>query len=117
MWRKAVLQNRMALDIFSRSQGGNSSIIQTKCYVFIPDESSNITHLMTHRKNYIAALDDPLPSLGDLLGRWFGHGRAWLKILLVILTTLLAVVICLFYKAKHLEKPDRVYNSGIIAIV
>lgn len=65
---KSCITNRMALAI-TRSQGGNSAIIQTKCYVFIPDESSNITHLMTHRKNYIAALDDPLPSLGDLLGR------------------------------------------------
>ena len=28
---------------------------------------------MTHRKNYIAALDDPLPSLGDILEKtvWF----------------------------------------------
>ena len=87
MWRKAVLQNRMALDILSTSQGGNSAIIQTNCYVFIPHESSNITHLMTHRKNYIAALDDPLPSLGDLLGRQFGVGSSWFEPLLVTLTS------------------------------
>ena len=48
----------------------------------------------------IAALDDPLPSLGDLLGRWFGFGISRFKSLFIILTTLLAVfflVICLFY--------------------
>ena len=53
----------------------------------MPDESSNITHLMTHRKNYIAALDDPLPSLGDLLGRQFGVGSSWFESLLVTLTS------------------------------
>ena len=35
----------------------------------MPDASSNITHLMTHMNTKIAALDDPFPSLGDLLGR------------------------------------------------
>ena len=35
----------------------------------MPDASPNVTHLMTHMKTKIAAFDDPLPSLGDLLGR------------------------------------------------
>ena len=87
MWRKAVLQNRMALDILSISQGGNGVINQTKCYVFIPDEYSNITHLMTHRKIYIAALDDPLPGLSDLLGRQFRFRSSWFESLPVTLTS------------------------------
>ena len=55
---------------------------------------------MTHVKNQISALNDPLPSCGDLLGRGFGLGSSWLKSLLVTLVMLLAVlfVICLFYK-------------------
>ena len=93
----------------------------------MPDESSNITHLMTHMKNQTVALDEPLPSLGDLLGSWFGSGSSWLKYLLVTLTALLAVlfVICLFYKivvlcitrpldklmtVKHLKEIDCIYN-------
>ena len=55
----------MALDILTASQGGNCAIIQTKCCVYIPQ--SSVTHLMTHMKNQIAALDDPLPRVGDLL--------------------------------------------------
>ena len=73
MMRKAVLQNRMALDILTASQGGNCAAIQIECCVYIPEESSEVTHLMTHMKNQIAALDDPLPSLGDILEKtvWF----------------------------------------------
>ena len=69
---------------------------------FITDECSNVTHLVTHMKNQIAAdfwgaqLDDPLCSLGELLGRWFGSESSWLKSLLVTLTTLLAVACNLF---------------------
>ena len=53
-------------------------------------------------KNQIAALNDPLPSRGDLLGRGFGSRSSWLKSLLVTLVMLLAVlfVICLFYKIE-----------------
>ena len=55
MMRKAVLQNRMALDILTASQGGNCAIIQIECCVYIPDESSDVTHLMTHVKKQVAA--------------------------------------------------------------
>ena len=47
------------------------AVIQTECCILIPDESSNITHLMTHMKNLISALSDLLPSLGGLLRSWF----------------------------------------------
>ena len=100
MMRKAVLQNCMALDIHTTSQGGPWALIQTECCIYIPGESSNATYLVTHMKNQIAALNDPLPSCGDLLGRGFGARSSWLKSLLVTLVMLLAVlfVICLFYK-------------------
>ena len=42
LMRKAVLQNRMALDILTASQGGTCTIIQTECCVFIPDNSSHV---------------------------------------------------------------------------
>ena len=66
MMRRAVLQDCMALDILTASQGGTCAIIQTECCVFIPDGSSNVTRLMKHMKNQISALRDPLPSLDDL---------------------------------------------------
>lgn len=39
LMRKAVLQSRMALDIFTPLPGGIYTIIQTECCVFIPDGS------------------------------------------------------------------------------
>ena len=55
---------------------------------------------MTHMKNKIPSLDDPLPSLCDVLEKWFGSESSWPKSLFVILITILAVllVICLFDK-------------------
>ena len=39
---KAVLQNCIALDILTASQGYAYAIIQTGCCIYIPDESSNV---------------------------------------------------------------------------
>ena len=55
----------MALDILTATQRGTCAIIQTEHCVYTPDE----THLMSHMKNQITSLDDPLPNLGNLLGR------------------------------------------------
>ena len=41
-------QNRMYLDIIVASQGGTCAIIQTECYVFISDESANMSALLNH---------------------------------------------------------------------
>ena len=41
MLRNVVLQNHMALDLLTAPQGGTCTIIQTKCCVYILDESSN----------------------------------------------------------------------------
>ena len=88
---------------------------------------------MTHMKNQTVALDEPLPSLGDLLRSWFGSGSSSLNYLLVTLTTLLAVlfVISLSYKivvfcitrplaklmiAKHIKEIDCIYNRIIVPV-
>ena len=78
MMRKAVLQNHMVLDIVTSFQGDTWTIIQTELCVFKSDVFSNITHLITHMKNQISALLDPLPTRGDLLGSWFGSRSSWL---------------------------------------
>lgn len=49
------------------------ALIYIECCFFIPDEPSSVTHPMTHMKNQIS-LNDPLPSLGKLLEKWFGLG-------------------------------------------
>ena len=35
--RKAVIPNRMALDILTAAQGGTCAIIEVECCVYIPD--------------------------------------------------------------------------------
>ena len=84
MMRKVALQDCMVLDIVTPSQG--ETCYNTEYWVFIPDESSNVTCLMTHMKNQISTLNDPLPSLSETLGRWFDSGGCWLKSLLMIVT-------------------------------
>ena len=81
------------------SQEDICALIQSECYIFIPDKSFNVTHLMNHMKNQISALSDPFPNLDDLLN-WFGVGGSWQKYLLIIPLMLLTIlfVFCLFHK-------------------
>ena len=41
--RKAVIHNRMALDILTAAQGGTCAIIKAECCVWIPDLSGNVS--------------------------------------------------------------------------
>ena len=43
---KAVLQNRMALDVLTAAQGSTCAIIKTECCVYIPDYHKNVTGLI-----------------------------------------------------------------------
>lgn len=79
LMRKVVLQNRMALGIITASQGGTWAIIPTKCCVFTPAESANITSLLNLRKTQVNTLSDPTPSLGDLINQWFRSWDSWQK--------------------------------------
>ena len=63
MMRKAVLQNCKVLD--TAFQGDICAIIQSECYIFIPNKSFNVTHLINHMKNQISALNDPFPSFDE----------------------------------------------------
>ena len=61
---------------------------------------NSLTNLMNHMKNQISALNDPFPSLDDLLKSCFGVGGSWLKYLLLISLMLLTIlfIFCLFHK-------------------
>ena len=68
---KAVLQNKMALDIISASQGGTCAIIQIECCVLIPDEPADVSSLLNHMRTQVNILSDLFLKLGDLINQWF----------------------------------------------
>ena len=50
LMQRAVLQNRMALDVLTTSQGDTCTIIHTEYCVLIPDEASNVSSLLKQGK-------------------------------------------------------------------
>lgn len=65
--RKAVLQNRMTLDVIIVLRGGTNTIIQIECCVFILDESASVSFLLNYIRTHVYTLSDPVPSPGDLI--------------------------------------------------
>ena len=57
--RKAVLQNRMALDVLKAAQGGTCAIIKTEGCSYIPDYHKSITGLIKDMNAQIKALQGP----------------------------------------------------------
>ena len=58
LMRKAVIQNRMALDILTATQGVTCAIIKTECCVYIPDLSGNVTATLDDMRNQIRAMSN-----------------------------------------------------------
>lgn len=68
LMRKAVLQNRMDLDIIAAAQGGTCAIIETECYMYIPDNSANIPKVWADLNIQIKAMSDSsVPSMPGFL--------------------------------------------------
>lgn len=66
--RRPVLQNCMALNILTASQGSIFAIIQTEYCVFILDKSYSTKYLVVPTRNLIPGLREVLPSFADLWG-------------------------------------------------
>ena len=49
--KKAVIQNRMALDILTAAQGGTCTIIKVECCVYIPDLFKNVSTALKDMQN------------------------------------------------------------------
>ena len=56
--RKAVIQNRMALDIFTAAQGGTCAIIKVECCVYTPDLSGNVSTVFDDMKSRVKAISN-----------------------------------------------------------
>lgn len=71
---KAVLQNRMTLDVVTAAQGGTYCMIKVECCLCIQDYDQNVTRLLTDMNNQIGALKDLTLPLKDWLHSWSGVG-------------------------------------------
>ena len=56
--RKAVIPNRMALDILTAAQGGTCAIIKAECCAYIPDLSGNVSTALDDMKNQVKAMSN-----------------------------------------------------------
>ena len=56
--RKAVIQNRMALDLLTAAQGGTCAIIKVECCVHIPDLSGNVSAALDDMTNQVKAMSN-----------------------------------------------------------
>ena len=57
----AMIQNRMALDWLTATQGGTCAIIKIECCVYILDLSGNISATLEDMKNQVKAMSDDNP--------------------------------------------------------
>ena len=56
--RKAVIQNRMALDMLTAAQGGACAIIKVEYYVYIPGLSGNVSAALDDMKTQVQAMSN-----------------------------------------------------------
>ena len=90
--RKAVIHNRMALDILTAAQGGTCAIIKVECCVYIPDLSGNVSTALDDMKNQVKAMsNENIPFWTSVLSWVKGD---WWKTILTIVVVALIVLLC-----------------------
>ena len=90
--RKAVIHNRMALDILTAAQGGTCAIIKVECCVYIPDLSGNVSTALDDMKNQVKAMsNENIPFWTSVLSCVKGD---WWKTIFTIVIVALIVLLC-----------------------
>ena len=90
--RKAVIQNKMALDILTAAQGGTCAIIKVECCVYIPDLSGNVSTALDDMKNQVKATsNENIPFWMSVLSWVKGD---WWKTILTTVIVALIVLLC-----------------------
>ena len=81
---KAVIQDRMALDMLTAAQGGTCAIIKVECCVYIPELSENVSTALEDMQNQMKAMsNENIPFWTSVLS-WV-KGDWWKTILTVVL--------------------------------
>ena len=83
-----VLQNRLALDILTATQGGTCAITHTQCCTYISNMNTNVTYFTKHMNKMIGAMDTPEASIASL---WetLTSSPWWTTILITIILSVL----------------------------
>ena len=68
--RKAVIQNRMALDILTAAKWGTCTIIKAKHCLYIPDLSGNVPTALADMQNQVKAMSNENIPFWTLLLSW-----------------------------------------------
>ena len=90
--RKAVIHNRMALDVLTAAQGGTRAIIKVECCVYIPDLSGNVSTALDDMKNQVKAMsNENIPFWTSGLSCVKGD---WWKTIFTIVIVALIVLLC-----------------------
>ena len=90
--RKAVIHNRMALDILTAAQGGTCAIITVECCEYVPDLSGNVSTALDDMKNQIKTMsNENIPFWTSVLSWVKGD---WWKTIFSIVTVALTVLLC-----------------------
>ena len=83
--RKAVIHNRMALDILTSAQGGTCAIIKVECCVYIPDLSGNVSTALDDMKTQVKAMsNENIPFWTSVLS-WV-KGDWWKTIFTIVIS-------------------------------
>ena len=90
--RKVVIQNRMALDMFTATQGGTCAIIKVECCVYIPNLSDSVSVALDDMKNQVKAMsNENIPFWTSVLYWMKGD---WWKTIFTIVIVALIVLLC-----------------------
>ena len=90
--RKAVIQNRMALDMLTAAQGGAYGVIKVEFCVQIPDLSGNVSAALDDMKNQVKAMSKENIPLWTLVLSWMEGD--WWKTVFTIVIVVLIVLLC-----------------------
>ena len=86
--RKAVIHNRMALDILTAAQGGTCAIIKVECCVYIPDLSGNVSTALDDMKNRVKVMSNENIPFWTLILSWV-KGDWWKTIFTTVIVALI----------------------------
>ena len=90
--RRAVIQNRMALDIVTAAQGWTCAIIKVECCVYIPGLSGNVSTALEDMRNKVKAMSNENTPFWTLVLSWVKGD--WWKTIVTVVIVILIILVC-----------------------